>query len=245
MWRKLKITWNSTAAWKHHAAGRIKKNFPKDARLHITVKLILAASQQLYYLEGTTGFRLCEHYRGAFQVCREFRPRKHCRCGWGGICSKQHGKTEKKERKNEKNVSSKVQEAQREVQMRRWDRDDITKFRTHLFFSFFLQEENRCLLEGGKGVKMPGLKFTSDASFKRTVSTGPDKQFGVKPLIIEPVQQSRNTKTHPRVGGNDGETPSLFTDYSWQKEAATCYIYTNVVSITVTQQWYVIRSLRS
>lgn len=84
-------------------------------------------------------------------------------------------------------------------------------------FSFFLQKENRCLLEGGKGVKMPGLKFTSDACFKRAVSTGPDKQFGVKPLIIEPVKQSRNTKTHQRVGGNDGETQSLFTDYSWQK----------------------------
>lgn len=138
-----------------------------------------------------------------------------------------------------------MQEAQREVQMRRWDRDDITKFRTHLFFSFFLQEENRCLLEGGKGVKMPGLKFTSDACFKRTVLTGPDKQFGVEPLIIEPVKQSRNTKTHQRVGGIDGETQSLFTDCSWQKEADTCYIYTNVVSITVTQQRYVIRSLRS
>lgn len=53
----------------------------------------------------------------------------------------------KKKKKKEKNVSSKVQEAQREVQTRRWDRDDITKFRTHLFF-FFLQEEYRCLLEG-------------------------------------------------------------------------------------------------
>lgn len=85
-------------------------------------------------------------------------------------------------------------------------------------------------------MKMPGLKFTSDACFKRAVSTGPDKQLGVKPLIIEPVKQSRNTKTHQRVGGNDGETQSLFTDYSWQKEAGTCYIYTTVVSITVPQQ---------
>lgn len=68
----------------------------------------------------------------------------------------------KKKKKKEKNVSSKVQEAQREVQTRRWDRDDITKFRTHLFF-FFCRRNTDVYLRGKTRGGKPRLKFTSDA----------------------------------------------------------------------------------
>lgn len=62
------------------------------------------------------------------------------------MAEEEFAQSDMEKKRKEKKISSKVQEAQWEVQTRRWDCDDITKFRTHLFF---LQEEYRCLLEGG------------------------------------------------------------------------------------------------
>lgn len=100
MWKKLKITWNSTAVWEHHAAGRIrkknKKKLPKGCTLayhcgtYIGCTATTALSRRNHRVLPLWSLQRC------VSTLQRVPSSKHCRCGWGGICSKQRGKERNK-----------------------------------------------------------------------------------------------------------------------------------------------------